>query len=92
MSDNEEFKKITNEMSNLFELKNNNYGNSFSKLYDELGPVSGLVPLHNKLNRITSLVKGNKNNFESLEDSLIDLANYSIMFLIELRKHKNNKQ
>lgn len=90
MSDLELFKEITKEMVELFEKKNNNYGNSFSKLYQEFGALSGLVPLHNKLERITSLVKGAKNNFESIEDSLIDLANYSIMLLIETKKERNN--
>ena len=89
MTDLELFKEITNEMVDLFAKKNNNYGNSFSKLYEEFGAISGLVPLHNKLERITSLVKGTKNNFESIEDSLIDLANYSIMLLIETRKERN---
>lgn len=88
MTDFEQFKEIVKEMTELFEKKNSNYGNSFSKLYDELGGISGLVPLYNKLHRATSLIKGNQNNFESLEDTFIDLANYAIMNLIELRKRK----
>lgn len=86
--DKKEFVSITNSMSELYIKKNSNYGNSFSKLYEELGPVAGLVPLHNKLNRATNLVKGGKNDFESLEDTFIDLANYAIMNLIELRRRK----
>ena len=88
MTDFEQFKEIVKEMTELFEKKNSNYGNSFSKLYDELGGISGLVPLYNKLHRATSLIKGNQNNFESLEDTFIDLANYAIMNLIELRQRK----
>lgn len=88
MTDFEQFKEIVKEMTELFEKKNSNYGNSFSKLYDELGDISGLVPLYNKLHRATSLIKGNQNNFESLEDTFIDLANYAIMNLIELRKRR----
>ena len=82
---NKEFNFIIQNMYNLYIKKNENYGNSFGKLYEDLGPISGLVPLHNKLNRLTSLIKGNKNNFESIEDTLIDLANYAIMNLIELK-------
>lgn len=33
--------------------------------------------LWNKMLRIISIVKGSNNNFESLEDSLIDLINYA---------------
>lgn len=88
MTDLERFKKITEDMNDLYKKKNSNYGNSFEKLWGELGPISGLVPLHNKLDRLTNLVKGGKNNFESIEDTLIDLANYSIMNLIEIQKSK----
>lgn len=86
MTDIERFNKITTTMANLYAKKNSNYGNSFEKLYNDLGPVAGLVPLHNKLDRLTNLVKGGKNDFESLEDTLIDLANYAIMNIIELQK------
>ena len=80
----ERFKEITSQMSDLYAKKNKNYGDSFGKLYSDLGPVSGLVPLHNKLDRVTNLFKGDKNHFESIKDTLIDLANYSIMLYIEL--------
>lgn len=80
----ERFHEIVNDMANLYAKKNRNYGNSFGELYDEWGDVAGVIPLHNKFSRIKSLVKGTQNNFESLEDSLKDLACYSIMFLIEL--------
>ena len=82
------FKNIVNEMANLYEKKNSNYGDSFGQLYDALGPISGLVPLHNKLDRATSLIKGDKNNFESLEDTLKDLACYAVMNLIELKSRQ----
>ena len=88
MNDVERFKKITQEMSDLYAKKNANYGNSFEKLYNDLGEIAGLVPLHNKLDRLTNLIKGGKNDFESIEDTLIDLANYSIMNLIEIQKRK----
>ena len=84
-----EFRSIVNEMADLYEKKNDNYGDSFGQLYKELGPTAGLVPLWNKLHRATSLIKGNKNNFESLEDTLKDLACYAIMNLIELKENNN---
>ena len=79
------FKDIVKDMADLYEKKNANYGDSFGQLFDALGPISGLVPLHNKLDRATSLIKGNKNNFESLEDTFKDLACYAIMNLIEMK-------
>lgn len=79
------FNEIVQEMAALYKDKNKNYGDSFGKLVRDLGLIAGLTPLHNKLDRITNLIKGEESKFESLEDNLIDLANYSIMNLIELR-------
>lgn len=87
----DKFRSIVNEMADLYEKKNSNYGDSFGQLFEELGPTAGLVPLWNKLHRATSLVKGNKNNFESLEDTFKDLACYAIMNLIEMEVQKNKK-
>ena len=85
------FRSIVNEMADLYEKKNSNYGDSFGQLFEELGPTAGLVPLWNKLHRATSLIKGDKNNFESLEDTLKDLACYAIMNLIEMEAQKDKE-
>ena len=85
------FRTIVNEMADLYEKKNSNYGDSFGQLFEELGPTAGLVPLWNKLHRATSLIKGDKNNFESLEDTFKDLACYAIMNLIEMEAQKDKK-
>ena len=85
------FREIVTNMADLYEKKNSNYGDSFGKLYSDLGPVAGLVPLHNKLDRATSLVQGEKNNFESLEDTFKDLACYAIMNLIEMEAQKDKE-
>lgn len=90
MTDAELFRQITAGMAELYAKKNANYGSSFTKLYEDLGPIAGLVPLHNKLDRATNLVKGGKNDFESLEDTFIDLANYAIMNVIELKRAEKN--
>lgn len=82
------FNDIVAELSDLYEKKNKNYGDSFGETWSKLGPISGLTRLHDKLNRATSLITGEKNEFESLEDTFIDLANYAIMSLIEVRLHK----
>ena len=79
------FRSIVTQMADLYEKKNSNYGDSFGQLCKELGPVAGLVPLWNKLHRATSLIKGNENHFESLEDTFKDLACYAIMNLIEMK-------
>ena len=86
-----EFRSTVTQMADLYEKKNSNYGDSFGQLYKELGPTAGLVPLWNKLHRATSLIKGDENHFESLEDTLKDLACYAIMNLIEMKAEQESK-
>lgn len=87
------FKEIADELSNLYKDKNTNYGNSFGELYEDLGPISGLVPLHNKLNRLKHLIttENKDNKFESIEDTIKDLASYAIMNLIEFEKYRDKQ-
>ena len=51
------------------------------------GPLNGLrVRIHDKVARINNLVdKNSKPQYESLEDSFKDLANYAIIALLVLR-------
>jgi hypothetical protein len=83
---NKEFARITGEMLELYSNKNELYGDSFNQLMHELGLIAGVVPLDNKLRRVKSIVKGAQIKYESLEDSLMDLANYSILMLIHLKE------
>lgn len=86
------FREIANELADLYEQKNHNYGDSFGKLYADLGPISGLVPLHNKLDRATNLIKGDVNHFESVDDTFKDMACYAIMNVIEMEQYNRVKQ
>ena len=87
---NKEFKAITNKMLDMYSKKNELYGDSFNQLMYEWGLVAGVVPIDNKLRRIKSIIKGTEVKYESLEDSLYDLANYSILMLIHLKELKQN--
>lgn len=83
------FKEITNEMFNLYEIKNKNYGDSFSKQFQEYGLTSVCIRLEDKLNRLKSLNKQGKEantDDESIKDTLIDLANYSVLAIMEISK------
>lgn len=90
------FKAITNEMFNLYEIKNKNYGDSFSKQFQEYGLTSVCIRLEDKLNRLKSLnkqISEAKNGIvdinvddESIKDTLIDLANYSVLAIMEISK------
>lgn len=92
MTDIERFDKIAQNITNLHVKRYSNYGNSFEKLYNDLGPIAGLVPLHNKLDKLTNLIKEGHTNNESMETTLIDLATYAIMNIIELQKIQEIKE
>lgn len=84
------FKEITKEMLALYLLKNKNYGNSFSEQFSEYGLTSSCIRLEDKLRRIKTINKQLENrektntDDESIRDSLVDLANYAILTVIEL--------
>lgn len=93
MSDEELFKKITEDMYELFKRKNTDYGNSAHKTYEEFGLISFLVRLSDKLNRAITLNKQDAMvQDEKIEDTLMDMANYSILALIELKKEKEHME
>ena len=85
-----EFVSICKEMTELYDLKNMDYGDSFGKSFEEWGMTMPYIRLTDKLNRLCSLTKNFSQRVqdESIEDTLKDLANYSIMTLIELRRLK----
>ena len=77
-----------NELKELLVKKHLDYGPK--NISDSPGgPLNGLrVRMHDKLARINNLVdKGATPQYESLEDSFKDMANYSIIALLVLR-HK----
>ena len=84
------FKDITEEMNALYERKNHDYGNSFSETFRKLGIISAATRMLDKMNRIVSLVAKDqqKVNDESLRDTLIDIANYAVMTIMEIDKKK----
>lgn len=84
------FTDYTNYLAETLQTKNNAYGDSFGKSLDEDGLLVLKIRLGDKFNRISSLIKRGelKENDESLEDTLLDLAGYSILGLKYLKEHK----
>lgn len=74
---------ICKNLNDLYQRKNADYGDSFGKSYKEYGMTMACIRLEDKLNRLKSLCKQEAQVDESMEDTLMDLANYSIMTLIE---------
>lgn len=92
-SESGEFRDITNSMIQTYQAKNQDYGNSFEKSLYKFGLVASIIRLSDKMNRIESLSqKKAKVESESIEDTLLDLANYAIMTVIWLRKNRINEE
>ena len=81
------FEDITIALRNLYEAKNRDYGDSFSKSFQEWGLPMSCIRLSDKLNRLGSFAKKQEMlvSDERVEDTLMDLANYAIMTLVELK-------
>lgn len=81
-----EVEKITDELSKLLIKKHKDYG-PLNIALSPGGPLNGIrVRMYDKLARINHLIENNSNpNYESLEDSFVDLANYAIIALLVQR-------
>ena len=76
---------ICEQLTLMYVDKNADYGDSFSETFNKLGMVSAVTRITDKTNRLQSLcVNQQKVKDESIKDTLMDLANYAIMTLIEL--------
>ena len=83
------FKAITDNMLETFIKKNHDYGNSFDKQMDEFGMTAAIIRLSDKLNRLKVLSKDDALvKDESIQDTLLDLANYSILTAMWLYDQK----
>jgi hypothetical protein len=78
--------KICAELTDLYTRKNQDYGNSFHDSYIEEGMSMARIRLGDKLNRFKTLTRNNQQSVkdESIRDTLIDLANYAIMTIMEM--------
>lgn len=86
-----QFIKITEEMASLYERKNKDYGDAFSNEVKDSGWGYATGLLGNKVRRVRNLLLHTEQHpevKESVEDTLLDLANYAIMTLMEVRNHK----
>lgn len=77
---------ICNEINKLYERKNHDYGDSFHTSFVEEGLAMARIRLGDKFNRFKTLSRCGEQrvNDESIRDTLIDLANYAIMTVLEM--------
>lgn len=86
------FLAIVNEMNDTYIKKNRDYGNSFSDLFNKYGPIVSVIHMNEKLNRFANLFYRDPAVVnESVRDTLLDLANYAILTVIEYDKKTGNQ-
>ena len=85
------FKDILNKMYEIYERKNADYGDSFSKTFEEFGLTASAIRINDKNERFKQLIKNEAQvKDESIEDTLLDLANYTVLTLVEMSKHETH--
>ena len=86
-------KEIINNIHTMYKDKNEDYGDSFNKSLDKFGLLSSLIRLTDKMNRFEQLIDGeSKVTSESIDDTLLDMANYAIMTVMWRRINDSKVQ
>lgn len=80
--------ELCNKIHSLYETKNRDYGDSFHESFVEEGMAMPRIRLGDKFRRFCTLSKGAKQlvEDESIKDTLLDLANYAIMTVLEIER------
>lgn len=77
-------------LKNLYIRKNHDYGDSFHETYLEEGMAMPRIRLADKFSRFKNLSRSDDIlvGDESIRDTLLDLANYAIMTVVEMDREK----
>lgn len=105
MTSAERHKQVCYELNALYDKKNRDYGDSFAKSFKDYGLVMAAIRIGDKYNRLHNLTARGADVShvadESIRDTLLDLANYAIMTVMELdaeepkwqkEEHKNGER
>ena len=87
-------REVCEEINDLYARKNHDYGDSFHQTFVEEGMAMARIRLGDKFNRFKTLSRGGeqKVNDEPIRDTLIDLANYAIMTVVEMEAAKHDAE
>lgn len=88
------FRDIQDKLVKIYAKKNHDYGDSFNEGCNELGVGYAFSRIFDKTKRFQTIAKGIMNNNlsievqdETIEDTIMDLANYCMMYLAWRDKH-----
>ena len=77
--------KLCAELTETYRRKNHDYGDSFHQSYIEDGLTMAKIRIGDKYSRFKSLIKSDQMvKDESIRDTLMDMANYCIMTVMEM--------
>lgn len=95
----QKYMEVIEKLKNTFLKKNHDYGSSVKKNYDKFesyGKNEGLKYVFGRIaekhDRLENLIYGNHTNQvtdESIEDTLLDMANYAILAAVSIQEHKS---
>ena len=98
----QKYMDVINKLKETFLKKNHDYGSSVKKNYDKFeayGKNEGLKYVFGRIaekhDRLENLIYGDHANQvtdESIEDTLLDMANYAILAAVSIQEHKTNPQ
>ena len=87
------FKGLTEQMYNVFAAKRHDYGPTSEHTFKKFGLVSMVIRMSDKLGRLENIAL--KNDIlvtdEKVEDTLLDLANYALITILEIKKAEMEK-
>lgn len=87
------FDIITRDMLDIYCRKNHDYGDSFGEGFKEFGLISSVVRLGDKYRRLKTLAKDDARvKDESIKDTLMDMACYCVMTLVELEEDEDTDE
>lgn len=96
----QKYMDVINKLKETFLKKNHDYGSSVKKNYDKFeayGKNEGLKYVFGRIaekhDRLENLIYGAHTNQvadESVEDTLLDMANYAILAAVSIQEHKTN--
>lgn len=80
-------------LNEMYAKKNSDYGNSTAQSYKEFGLLSYIIRITDKLNRIKALATGKAQKVvgESIQDSFLDMANYSVMAVMDMQDEERGR-
>ena len=78
------FKQVQSDLHVMFGRKNRDYGDAFTRY----GPIGCLIRIEDKLQRLRTIEKNRVEMVidETIEDTLMDLANYCTLAVMMMRR------